>query len=257
VSSSSDSEAKVFGYLCLGIALGVVGFFRGFQLRKRKKLIEDIPTSTVRGLALGLAEAQGTAREFGNLLTSDFSKTPCVFFHYKVEEYRSSGKSGSWVTIAEHTSAKYFYLEDETGRLLVCPAGAELHVHTDRKYSNGLGAKDKDLFLAQLAAMGIEAQGFMGFSKQLRCEEAYIVPGDVVYVIGTVQPNPLVRGCAQGFENICMAAHPGSYFLLSSESEKHVLGEFSGRMYLFLYGGPILTVVCLFILIGHYFKQMF
>jgi hypothetical protein len=257
MSSSGDSEAKLFAYLCIGAVLGAVGFFRGFRLRKKKKLIEDIPTSTVRGTALGLAEVSGTAREFGKLLTSDFSKTPCVFYRYKVEEYRSSGKSGSWVTIAEHTSTEYFYLEDATGRLLICPEGAELHVHTDHKYSNGLGAKDKDLFLAQLTSMGIDAQGFLGFGRQLRCEEAFIAPGDEVYVIGTAQPNPLVRGCAQGFENICIAAHPASFFLLSSESEKHVLGEFSGRMYLYLYGGPVLTVVCLFILIGHYLKQMF
>ncbi len=257
MSSSDDSEGKLFMYLCVGFVLGIVGFFRGFQLRKKKKLIEDIPTSTVRGLALGLAEVSGTAREFGKLLTSDFSKTPCVFYRYEVEEYRSSGKSGSWVTIAKHTSSEYFYLEDKTGRVLICPAGADLHVHTDRKYSNGIGAKDKDLFLAQLDSMGIKTQGILGFGRQLRCEEAYIVPGDELYAIGTVQPSPLVRGSVQGFENVCVAAQPGAFFLLSSESEKHVLGEFSGKMYLFLYGGPVLTVVCLFILIAHFFKNMF
>lgn len=257
MSSSSDSEGKLFAYLCAGFVLGIVGFFQGFQLRKKRKLIEDVPTSTVRGVALGLAELCGTAREFQKLLTSAFSKVPCVFYRYKVEEYRSSGKSGSWVTLAEHTSPEYFYLEDATGKLLICPDQAELHVHTDRKYSNGLGAKDKDLFLAQLESMGIGTRGSFGFGKQLRCEEAYIAPGDPVYAIGTVQPNPLVKGSAQGFENLCMAVQLGSFFLLSSESEKHVLSEFSGKMYLFLYGGPALTVVCLFILIGHYFKQMF
>ncbi len=257
MSSSSDSEGKIFAYLCFGAVLGALGFFRGFQLRKKKKLMEDIPTSTARALALGLAEVYGTARKYQQLLTSDFSQTPCVFYRYKVEEYRSSGKSGHWVTIAEHTSPEYFYLEDETGRVMICPKGAELHVHTDRNYSTGMGAKDKDLFLAQLKALGIDAQGFLGFGRQLRCEEAYIVPGDELYAVGTVQPNPLIRGSSQGSENICVAAEPGAFFLLSSESEKHVLGEFSNKMYLFLYGGPILTVVCLFILIGHYLKRMF
>ena len=257
MSSSSESEAKIFGYLCVGAVLGVLGFFRGFQLRKKKKLIEDIPTSTVRGVALGLSEVHGKARESQKLLISQFTKTPCVFYRYQVEEYRSSGKGGRWVTLDEHTSPESFYLEDGTGRLLVCPAGAELHVHADHKYSNGLGAKDKDLFLAELYAMGIDTQGFLGFGKKLRGEEAYIVPGDDIYAIGTIQPNPLIRGSAQGFENVCIAAQPGSFFLLSSESEKHVLGEFSGKMYLFLYGGPLLTVVCLFVLIGHFFKHMF
>jgi len=257
MNSSGDSEGKLFFYLCLGFVLGVVGFFSGFQLRKKKKLIEDIPTSTVRALALGLVEVSGTAREYQKPLTSDFSKTPCVFYQYKVQEYRRSGKSSSWVTIAEYKSSEYFYLEDKTGRVLICPAGAELHVHTDRKYSNGIGAKDKEQFLKQLELMGIGAGGIWGFGKQLRCEEAYIAPGDPLYVIGTAQPNPLVKGSAQGFENVCMAAQSGALFLISSESEKHVLGEFSGMMYFFLYGGPLLAVGCLFILIGHFLKHMF
>ncbi|NCC57438.1 MAG: hypothetical protein EOM17_07395 [Synergistales bacterium] len=220
-------------------------------------MIEDIPTSTVRALALGLAEVSGKAREFGKLLTSDFSKTPCVFYRYKVEEYRSSGKNSRWVTVAEHTSAQFFYLEDATGRVLICPLGAELHVLPDHKYSTGIGAKDKDRFLAQLSSMGIATQGLMGFGRSYRCEEAYIIPGDDVYVMGTAQPSPLGGGSAQGYENICIAAQPGSFFLLSSESEKHVLAAFTGKMHLFLYGGPVLTIVCLFILVGHFLKRMF
>ncbi len=257
MSSSSENESKLFFYLCLGAVMGTLGFFRGFQLRKKKKMIEDIPTSTVRGMAVGLTEVKGKAREFQKPLVSAFAKAPCVFFHYKVEEYRSSGKSGSWVTIAEYTSPEFFYLEDETGKVLVSPAGAEFHAHPDRRYGSGFNAQDKAAFFDQLAVMNINAKGIFGMDKQIRCFETYIESGDELYIIGTAQPNPISGGSAVGSENLCIAAQSGNMFLISDEDEKHVLSEFSGKMYLYLYGGPALTVLCLFILIGHYFKRMF
>jgi len=239
------------------VVFGIVAFFRGFQIRTKRKLIENIPTSTVRGLAMGLVEVKGKARQFQDLLTSDFARATCVFYHYKVEEYRNSGRSGHWVTLAEYSSPQCFYLEDETGKVLVDPARAEFHVHPDRRYSSGLGGKDKADFFTALEALGIEAKNFIGFEKSLRCEEAYIVPGDDLYVLGTARENPYVSGSATGSDNVCIGAEAGNVFLISDESEKHVLGEFGGRMFLALYGGPALTVVCLFILIGHFFKHMF
>jgi Ca2+/Na+ antiporter len=262
MSSSGDSEWKLFTYLCIGVVLGIVGFFRGFQLRKKKKLIEDIPTSTVRGMAVGLTEVKGKARDFQKLLVSAFAKVPCVYFYYNVQEYRSSGKSGHWVTIAEYASPELFYLEDETGKTLVNPQGAEFHAHPDRRYggsynSTDFVSKDKEILFGQLAVMNISTKGAFGFDRQLRCSETYIEPGDNLYVIGTAQPNPICSGSAVGSENLCIGAQSGNVFLISDEDEKHVLSEFNNKMYLYLYGGPILTVVCLFILIGHYFKSMF
>jgi hypothetical protein len=262
MSSSSESESKLFAYLCIGAVLGAVGFFRGFQLRKKKKLIEDIPTSTVRGMAIGLTEVKGKAREFQKPLVSAFAKVSCVYFYYNIQEYRSSGKSGSWVTIAEYASPEFFYLEDETGKVLVNPQGADFHAHADRQYggsynSTDFVSKDKEVLFGQLAAMNINTKGAFGFDRQLRCFETYIEPGDDLYVIGTAQPNPVSSGSAVGSENLCIAAQAGNMFLISDEDEKHVLSEFSGKMYLCLYGGPALTVLCLFVLIGHYFKRMF
>lgn len=257
MSSSSDSEAKLFGYLCVGAAVGILGFFQGFQLRKKKKLIEDIPTSTVRGIAMGLAEVKGKAGTFQKPLTSYFAKAECVFYHYKVEEYRSSGKSGRWVTIAEYRSPEPFYLEDETGKVLVNPAGAECHLRTDRNYGSGIGGRDKEAFFIGLESLGIKPSGFAGLEKSLRCKEIYIAPGDELYVLGTAMDNPFVASSSQGFENVCIQKEGDSFFCVSDKSEKDLLASMGGKMYLFLYGGPALTVACLFFLIGHYFKRMF
>ncbi len=259
MSSSSDSESKLFGYLCVGFVLGIVGFFRGFQLRKKKKLIEDIPTSTVRAIAMGVAEVKGIARQFKGTVKTPFSKVDSVFFRYVVQEYRSSGKSGSWVTIKEFSTPDWFYLEDETGKVLINPVGAELFLKPDRNYQLGNfgGGKDKDVFEQGLIDLGISPPGFLNFDKQLRCTETYICAGDPVYALGTASKNPLVELSEKGSDNVCIQKEGAPFFCISDKSEKALLGEFSGKMYLFLYGGPVLTVVCLFILIGHYFKHMF
>lgn len=237
--------------------MGALGFFRGFKIRAEKKLIENIPTSTVRGLAVGLAEVQGSAAVFQKMLQSHFTKIECVFFRYKVEEYRSSGKSGRWVTIAEYSSPELFCLEDETGKVLVDPADAEYFLAEDRKYNLGFGAKDKDTFEGGLTTLGISAQGFLGMDKSLRCSESYVLPGDRIYVMGTACPQTGGEYSAQGADNLCLRKEGDSFFCISDESEKELRASLSRKMYFYLYGGPALTVCCLYFLIQFYFRSIF
>jgi len=259
MSSSNDSEGKLFGYLCVGFVVGILGFFRGFRLRTKKKLIENIPTSTVRAAAVGLVEINGTVRELKGLLTTPFAKAQSVFYHYKIEEYRSSGKSGSWVTIKEFATPNWFYIEDETGKILIDPAGAELFLNTDRNYSlDSFGSgRDTETFEAGLVALGLDPHGFLGMHKQLRCTEEYLCPGDTIYIMGEAAKNPLVELSSTGSGNLCIQKGAAPFFCMSDKSEKELLSSMGGQMYLFLYGGPILSVACLFILIGHFFKHMF
>ena len=257
--SSSESEDKLFFYLCLGIVFGILGFFRGFKIRGKKKLIENIPTSTVRGMAVGLVEVQGVAQPFQGTQKTPFSKVESVFFHYKIEEHQGSGKSSQWVTIKEFATPSWFLLEDGTGKVLINPVGAEFYLAADRKYQLGSwgGGADTEVFEQGLIDLGISPHGFLGFDKQLRCVEQYICPGDAIYIMGEASENPLVQGSATGFENLCIQKGDAPFFCISDESEKELLVSFCGKMYLYLYGGPVLTVACLFILIGHYFRHFF
>lgn len=43
----------------IGFAAGIYFFFRGFAPLQRKRFIQDIPRSTIRGAALGLVEVSG------------------------------------------------------------------------------------------------------------------------------------------------------------------------------------------------------
>jgi len=71
---------------------------------------------------MGLVEVCGTV-EASIELYSPLSNMPCVLFHYKIEEYRRSGKHGYWATIDYGNSFECpFWLDDGTGKVLVYPA---------------------------------------------------------------------------------------------------------------------------------------
>ena len=114
-------------------------FFWGFTRLRRKRLIENIPTSTVRGMAMGLVELIGKARRL-KTLRGPLSGFDCVAYRYLVERYEQRGKSGSWVTIAQGDSFYCpFWIDDGTGKVLVAPQAAELILKVSYEFKTGLG----------------------------------------------------------------------------------------------------------------------
>src|SRR5262245_60877393 len=116
-----------FLWACAGTIAGLVAFYHGFTQLKKKRLMENIPTSKIRSMALGLVEVEGDAEPVA-LLTAPFSKAACVYYQYKVEELRQSRNSRTWVMIHHGNSQDApFYLHDDTGQVLVNPRGSEVN----------------------------------------------------------------------------------------------------------------------------------
>lgn len=113
------SGNKPFILAVMGFFAGVSSFYKGFLLLKKKRLIENTPTSKIRSIAMGLVEVYGKVVPYNeNLLMSQFSKKKCVYYRYIVEELRG-GKSKNWETIQKSEEAVPFYLQDDTGSVLV------------------------------------------------------------------------------------------------------------------------------------------
>ncbi len=223
-------------------------FWRGFKLFHQKKLIENIPTSKVRSMAVGLVELSGKAQAAKELLTSPFSMASCVYFQYRVQEQRSSGKNSYWATVASYQSPQLFYLEDETGRVLVYPQGAELHLDVDYQYrTGGFGTGDSIAFREGMKRIGISYQAFLG-DKIMRCEETLIRPEDPIYVIGQAFPSAIQS--ENNGESLMIGKGQGSYFILSDKSEKEMLSSLAWAMYACLYGGSGLAILSLYFFIN-------
>ncbi|MDD5258418.1 MAG: hypothetical protein PHD29_00405 [bacterium] len=101
------------GSMLLLNLIGIPLYFSGFKYWRRKRMIENIPGSKISSLALGFVELSGTA-EYGNTaLKSPYTKSDCVL--YKYSDQRKKGEY----------SKTPFYIQDNTGLILVDPTGAE------------------------------------------------------------------------------------------------------------------------------------
>ena len=245
MASSSDD---LFGFSLFGVFLGLAAFGKGFMTLRRKRLIENTPTSKVRSLAMGFSEVSGEALpRGGNLLKSPFSGKDCLYYRYEVEEYRRSGKRSRWVTIKKGSKWVLFHVKDDTGEVVVDPAGAEVDIPIDFTTEPG-GEKSVSPVLAEFMNQeGLKLTGFLGFSKKLRFSEYFIAPGDKLFVLGTAGDNPFVgEGTAvEGFKDVMIQKGDGPLFYISDKSEKSCLKQHRVSMALQIYGGGAAFVASL------------
>ena len=239
-------------YLAAGTLGGFGLFVYGWMVRQRKRLIESIPTSTIRSLALGLVEISGQAQPEEHLLSSPFSELPCVFYSYVVEEHVGSGKHARWETVAKGTSEQPFIVSDSTGRVLVVPLGAELILPDERTYRNDWFGELPPTAIAGLNRLGISTERWIG-SKTLRCREACIQPEEQVYVLGTAHEDPL--GAKERVENsarLYIGSSRDHAFIISDRSEKDLLSRLRWQVLAYGAGGLALAASCLIVIVKYY-----
>src|SRR5579884_3756729 len=138
--------------LVIGTVTGLVLFFKGFGLLQRKRLIQDIPRSTVRSAALGLVEVSGTATGDSTLL-SPLCQLDCVFYQITAWLLIGGDRYRHWKKVAEESLAVPFFIADDTGRMLVDAKGAELQIPPD--YSEQYGDTGRGSY-ARAAAYAME-----------------------------------------------------------------------------------------------------
>lgn len=219
----------------------------GWVVNRRKQLIESVPTSAIRSLAIGLVEVSGRALAESEPLRAPFSGLPCVLYSYAVEERRGSGKETRWETIAKGRSEEPFYLQDETGRVLIVPFDARL-ILPDRTTtrSNWLGTLPEQTLLG-LSKLGIAVDGWFG-AKTIRCTETCILPDERVYVMGTAQEQ---RGVGDGIENaarLLIGSSRDNEFIISNRSETELVGRLQWQVWALMGGGPALALLCLLLM---------
>jgi hypothetical protein len=274
-----------------GIGIGVSFFFRGFPFLKRKHLIQDTPTSTVRGASIGAVEVSGTVVGPYTLI-SPLSEADCLYYHAIAR-----GSSGEEKNAKEETLYVPFFLDDGTGRVMVDPRGAEIELQpsVDDEYSPSSGDAFTRHFLVR---HGISSE------YPAHLQEYCIRPGDQLFVLGRLQENPglesatecLARRIGQTKEGFLSAEvadlqrraaieamlPPGSApprspqspvenqvfdlnppvvlkkgatnepFFISWRSQRDVVDDLARQSILYIWGGPLLALVGLWLLLSHF-----
>jgi len=238
----------------IGFFAGLWFFYKGFLKLRRKRLIENTPTSKVRSIAMGLVEVYGKVILYNEKsCISPFSKKKCIYYKYTIEEYRSSGKSSRWVLVEKEDNAAPFYLQDETGSVFVDARDAEVDIPKDFEWKSGMGQDPPNNVKEFLDSKGIKHEGFFGFNKTMRFREYIIQPDDMLYVMGTAKDNPYIKdGSAQTNEaDIMIGKGENNIYYIADKPEKKVLQSMNSSCQLYVYGGALLSIGCMIIVLAY------
>src|SRR6266516_1785227 len=278
---------------------------------QRKRLILNTPSSKVRSAAMGLVEINGLA--IGPYtMPAPITAVPCYYYRTMAWRWERRGKSSEWVKVAAESLHVPFYLDDNTGRGLVDPRGAEMDIHRDfhEEYSHSLFSTHIEV---PATVSGFLARHAISTDNKIKIEEYCIKPKNALFVLGTLAENPGLRVSATpvptashgmhsisfkmqgalsaeaaaammkagihnpdawkaaGLEyhgdlsgNVSAATSPEEFdlnpktvlmkgahdpeFFISWHSQKDVVRALAWKSALMIWGGPLLTLVCVYIL---------
>ena len=211
----------LFTFIPILIGIGcMVGWWR---VTKFKRIVENVPTSKVRGVFIGLNEVKGNIVSENSLKTY-LSESDSVWYQWSIEERwrktesytdkdgkRKTRTRSGWTTINSGDQQQEFFLKDETGQLLIMPTGADVEPKTT--VSKTCSASDPIYY-----GKGPQA-AIANSTHQRKFTEKSLCPGDRIYVIGPARLRDEVA--------LPMIAEDEfeKYFLISHKSEEQIVGS--------------------------------
>jgi hypothetical protein len=183
--SSNPSELLIF--CAVGFCAGIGLFLYGFRLLQRRRLILDTPFSKIRSASMGMVEISGQAVGPYTIL-APVTARPCYYFRTLVWEYKQQGKNKQWVKVVSDCMHLPFFIDDNTGRVLVDPRGADLDLHCDfeQQFSDSFfTTKDP---LPDNVRSFLSRHGIVTYNK-IKVEEYCIKPKNSLFILGTLGVN--------------------------------------------------------------------
>lgn len=280
LQSSSDDDPFLFFLFLFGGGLFLV--YWGWTRYRRYTFIRDTPTATVRSMPVGRVELEGTARVAESALEAPFTDEPCLYADWHIEEYRydPDDNDHDWVTIASGTLATPFYLEDDTGRVLI-QAGedADFDLSDDNHRTIEVGGAgspppavesfietardDTDLTSVLGDSVGSIAEVFtddgrIGDSSNRRRYTQNVLPVDSpVYVFGSSRPVDVsaVPDREAGANEDLLAVRRDDetdLFLISDQREDSLVDRYKSRAPLAVVGGLAASAIGLYFILSWY-----
>jgi len=199
------SDFSQLVWYLLPVAAGLYLFVRGFQLLARRRLLQTTPQSKIRSAALGLVEVSGLAAG-PFTLHAPITGLPCFYYRTIAWESNESGRNHDWKKVAEEVLYVPFFLDDNTGKLLIDPRGAELDLHRDFR------SEFSDSIFSSADAVPDNVRNFLlrhavSCENKLKVEEYCIKPKNALFIVGTITENPRHQGSTGTNASSSIAVH--------------------------------------------------
>jgi len=272
----NPGELKLAVFLGVCIIAGVFIFFAGWDIYGKKRTIENIPTSKIRSIPMGIVEIKGAAKEKYALQTR-LNRINCVFYKYLIQSHVTDGygknRKNYWKTVSQGSSITPFLVEDSTGSVIVEPFDCDAVLKRRYYYSEGVfnGAKrysewyivpQEELYILGFA--GKSADVMSGRKEKLRKrlnelkkpgkeQERYDLnkDGQLDAYEWTLATNAIKREIErdESVSDLCDVAISGrenNRMIISDKSEKELLKSLGIKVLLGIFGGLFLFVLSLF-----------
>lgn len=195
ITHRNSDPTQLLLWCAVGFCGGMYLFYRGFRLLQERRLILDTPFSKIRSASMGMVEVSGLAVGPFTMI-APVTARPCYYYRTLVWEWKQSGKNKQWVKVASECMHVPFFVDDNTGRMLIDPRGADLDLHRDfqQEFSDSFfTTKDPvpDNVRTFLARHGIST------NNKIKVEEFCIKPKNALFILGTLSENPDIEVTAQ------------------------------------------------------------
>jgi hypothetical protein len=231
-------------FVLLAAIAGTGCLIGAFWALRRKRLIDDLPTSRTQGVFIGLAELKGTA-ESESPFVSFLAGAPCVHYAWQVEEqwsrivhetYRDSKghmqtrtrTESGWKKVADGGESAPFYLKDDTGVLRIVPGRAR--IEAVKSFAETV-SRDSPLYFAKCPESEIADS-----THKRRFAESALPLHAPLYVVGQARERQDMAAAEVAFDK------KSPMFLISTRTEKQVSSRFG--MWFWLWFAIGLAVVC-------------
>jgi hypothetical protein len=221
------------------------------QLRRRR-IMSDTPTSKTQGVFIGEVEVKGTA-EVVEPLASFLAGAACVHYAWRVDEAwsrwvtetytdskgntrtRQKRESG-WATVAKGGQTIPFYLRDDTGVLLVRPAGAKFEA---QKFFDQTVGRSDPLYYGRGPATGVpDSDHRRRFSEVgIRLHAPLFVAGRARERADLVAPE-------------IAASEQADFFLISTRTEEKISASLGRWMWVWGLLGLLIAAIPLIVMLG-------
>ena len=193
VPATIISQAElIFG--ASGVVFGLYLFFRGFQLLRHKRWIEDTPLTKISAAAIGRVKILGKASGPYTLI-SPLAGVDCYYYRAVAWDGREAQneKEEGW---AAETIFTPLFVDDDTGRLMIDPHGARLELPYE--FDETIGS----LSMSEAARRFLRRHG-LSTAGATTVTECAIKPGDPLLVLGVLRENTPIDA---KWEGTCLSA---------------------------------------------------
>lgn len=267
---------------------GLMVFSSALVLIKRKRVIENCPTSRIRSMPMGEVEVGGRVVQ-KYFLKSPYTYTNCVYYSYKIYDLEQTS-DGKVMMLKEwgNSGSIPFYLEDDTGQILIIPKDAILHAGVSETVSGDMlstvfgGGSSNTRKIVETTIPTGQFLYVMGYAHRVRIStetrkqemterlldikhdkarlKSYDTDGDGKIsseewdkaredVENELFAEQLKRGKSQ--DEVAIGAHPSSdgLFFISDKKEEHIVKSMAWKIPLYLAAGLGSTLAGLFFIL--------